>query len=189
MALSVAAVTELVHAVMNDGECQQIIRPLPPIVQALIPHGVHINPGAIRNTVNVDLDNGGRLNVIGHDWGGTMDKYSPRTKSEMCFGIEAQTTRVIVQCLLREHSLSSVSMAYPAEADYAHRATCIQTRDRCEYVLDWWMTLEIDNPMVWELRDWKCGNGSAGVEFKSFTGFPLDHGHVPHPALAPIPHY
>jgi hypothetical protein len=101
-------------------------------------------------------------------------KFSAATCSEMCYGIEHETTRVLKAAINRRlPSLDSVSTAYPAETDHSHTATCIQTRDRKEYILDWWMSLEVDNPIIWDLCFWKRWpsiNNIAGVEFKKYQG-------------------
>lgn len=56
---------------------------------------------------------------------------------------------------------------------FGHYANLLVTSDGHQYILDWWMTLEIDNPMVWQRHEWNhYPIIHRGIPFKMFDRFP-----------------
>ncbi len=56
-----------------------------------------------------------------------------------------------------------------------HYAPDVEMTDHCHYVFDWWMTLNVNNPIIWKLEDWqKWPNPSVirrGIPLCWFQGF------------------
>lgn len=74
--------------------------------------------------------------------------------------------------------LPFVIMADPSvgvtEGD-GHYAPNIIMKRGGEYTFDWWMTLEIDNPILWRTKDWRLYAmtliSNKYVPFRDFEGF------------------
>jgi len=181
-------IATLVNAVCADADCRRTIRP-----QSNWAHGplrCFRLAGWARNTLNEHRDrvdpsrvpkgptklffNHKTLQPYTLTAGATPEQManSP-TQREMCFGIARQTIRVINQTIgsHRDTLGRSLLAAKEGSSDGAHYAPLLTTTNGDKFVLDWWMTLEIDNPIVWDFSEWKIwphGN-VLGVEFKSLT--------------------
>ena len=55
---------------------------------------------------------------------------------------------------------------------FAHMGVVLEMKDKKDYVLDWWATLDIDNPLVYKFDDFDMNRKDAALEFKNFGGFP-----------------
>ncbi len=181
-----ADIAVLVKAVCEDAGCRRSIRPQ----SAWGLHGLlraTRAAGWVRNSMNEhrDVEDPSRIpkgptktfvNKQGHPYqvtaGGTPDQMEKTiTQREMCFGITKQANRVINQ-MIRSHASTLGKNLVDAKegcSDGAHYAPLITTTAGETFVLDWWMTLEIDNPIVWNFAEWKVWPHSSsllGSEFR-----------------------
>jgi hypothetical protein len=54
---------------------------------------------------------------------------------------------------------------------YAHAGVHLTMQDGSQYVVDWWATLDVTNPLVFKAKDFDEDRKSAAIPFKQFTGF------------------
>ncbi|MCB1955174.1 MAG: hypothetical protein KDG55_05830 [Rhodocyclaceae bacterium] len=54
---------------------------------------------------------------------------------------------------------------------FAHMGLVLTMTDGGKYVLDWWATLDVDNPLVYRFDDFDNNRKDAAQEFKRFGGF------------------
>lgn len=54
---------------------------------------------------------------------------------------------------------------------FAHMGVVLTMTDKSTYVLDWWATLDIDNPLVYKFDDFDMNRKDAAREFAKFGGF------------------
>jgi hypothetical protein len=57
-------------------------------------------------------------------------------------------------------------------AGFAHAGVQLDMKDRSQYVLDWWLTLDVANPVVFRFDDFDQDRKGAGIPFERFTMFP-----------------
>ena len=60
-------------------------------------------------------------------------------------------------------------------AQFVHWGPKVTTNDGNEYIFDWWLTLDIFNPIIFHYDDWRLyplpGILSRGIEANKFGGF------------------
>jgi hypothetical protein len=54
---------------------------------------------------------------------------------------------------------------------YAHMGVVLTMKDDTNYVLDWWATLDIANPLVYKFDDFDMNRKDAAREYAQFGGF------------------
>ncbi len=54
---------------------------------------------------------------------------------------------------------------------FAHMGLVIKMKDDTSYVLDWWATLDIENPLVYKFDDFDMNRKDAAREYAQFGGF------------------
>jgi hypothetical protein len=54
---------------------------------------------------------------------------------------------------------------------YAHMGVVLTMTDNSTYVLDWWATLDIENPLVYKFDDFDMNRKDAAREYAQFGGF------------------
>jgi hypothetical protein len=54
---------------------------------------------------------------------------------------------------------------------FAHMGVMLQMQDLTSYVLDWWATLDVENPLVYKFDDFDMNRKDAAREFAQFGGF------------------
>jgi len=54
---------------------------------------------------------------------------------------------------------------------YAHHGLVLTTEGNEKYVIDWWLTLDVANPVVFRLEDFDMDRKGTGVPFEAFAGF------------------
>lgn len=54
---------------------------------------------------------------------------------------------------------------------FAHMGVVLTIRDKTSYVLDWWATLDIENPLVYKFDDFDMNRKDAAREYSQFGGF------------------
>jgi hypothetical protein len=55
---------------------------------------------------------------------------------------------------------------------FAHAGVQLDMDDGSQYVLDWWLTLDVANPVVFRFADFDLNRQQGGVAFERFTLFP-----------------
>ena len=60
---------------------------------------------------------------------------------------------------------------YSRSVGFAHMGLVLHMQDGSDYVLDWWATLDVDNPLVYRLDDFDKNRKDAALTFDRFGGF------------------
>ena len=92
--------------------------------------------------------------------------------NKICIGI-ALTTKAAIVANVANGKLPKVRGSYMAEREVnrtAHKATGVGMKDGTDYVFDWWPTLNVRNPLVSTLAEWRVAGKS--VEYETFKGLP-----------------
>ena len=61
---------------------------------------------------------------------------------------------------------------YSRSQGYAHMGVELTMSDDSNYILDWWATLDIENPLVYKFDDFDMNRKDAALTFAKFGGFP-----------------
>ena len=56
-------------------------------------------------------------------------------------------------------------------AGFTHAGLWLMMRDKTHYILDWWMTLDIEDPVVFRLDDWDKDRKGKGILYSHFAHF------------------
>jgi hypothetical protein len=67
-------------------------------------------------------------------------------------------------------SLAAASV-FARSQGFAHAGVSLKMTVGGEYVLDWWLTLDVANPVVFRVDDFDQDRGGMGVPFEKFVGF------------------
>lgn len=168
----------IVSSVAGDRTCVNIIHS----AYSMLPWGA---AGSARNLVNSTRDSfsyigsSGVTGVLANWWrlvtgNAPADKtYSDDTKLHMCFTIKNEACRAIQANLKKYHAtdnsdytrefrkimkglepIKSVLTSLECTGE-GHTAPGVLLTDGSQYVFDWWMTLDITNPIIWKPNDWK----------------------------------
>jgi hypothetical protein len=54
---------------------------------------------------------------------------------------------------------------------FAHMGVVLKIQDDTSYVLDWWATLDIENPLVFKFEDFDMNRKDAARQYAQFGGF------------------
>ena len=54
---------------------------------------------------------------------------------------------------------------------YSHHGLVLTTFGNEKYVIDWWLTLDVSNPVVFRFSDFDLDKKGTGVPFEDFAGF------------------
>jgi hypothetical protein len=153
MSLSKGTAQKIVDAVSQDSESQKRIGSS---LATVLPDGWGVT-GALRN------------------WGLVLSGQDPTEKEIadiVCTGIADATSAAITSALKGEKPLTEVAGATTVSRRVwgtDHTATLIKMADKSEYVFDWHATLNVFNPLIFKVDDWKMGQG--GVQLHEFQGF------------------
>ena len=159
MALTRQHVAAIIDIVAQNAECRRRIN----TSSGSLPASFGLN-GQIRNTRNSIKDT-------------FSEDYSQKTQDEMCIGISATVTQTIISALFAKKLpwLLKVQDQRNDPEWFGHYAPKLTLTGGDEYILDWWMTLQIHNPIVWRYEDWRHYPSpfvlGRGVQFASFQGF------------------
>lgn len=159
MSLSRDQVEKIIRIVSIDSVCRQRIGTAYQIIPACFSLS-----GQWRNTKN----------SIGDTF---QEDYSQKTQNEMCIGISAAVTSAVMTAWHKKELpwLVKVGDQRNDPEWFGHYAPKLTMHNGGEYILDWWMTLEIFNPIVWRFADWRQYPSpfvlTRGVQFASFQGF------------------
>jgi hypothetical protein len=169
MALTVEQAREIVNIVASDSECgrriNSVLKIVPPQYQA---------SGFIRNT----------LITVGFDMvPDILDTYGIQKRKGMqsdefryhcCNGI-ADAVMDVFSHHRKLPFIKSVSKGDSKSTD--HTAPQFAMTAGGEYVFDWWLTLDIRNPILWRKADWEQFTNPAfsnkGTQYRYFEGFDL----------------
>ena len=86
-----------------------------------------------------------------------------------CDGIAEATSKAIKAKIDTVLNLKEVG-AMAREKGYSHTGTMLTMDDETKYVLDWWKSLNIRDPFVFQYRNFMQDLG-GGIPFSSFKGF------------------
>ena len=121
----------------------------------------------VMDTITWGTDKAGIEPISGHDF------YDPNGKGWgaqlQCTGIAEAATQALNRRADEFPNVSEFQVGSRSES-YPHAGVVVVTTDGNRYVVDWWMTLEVDNPMVFRHADWDAAKG-GGVALKNFNGF------------------
>jgi hypothetical protein len=92
-------------------------------------------------------------------------------------GYELQCTEIAVTAAAaierKKESIPALESASQCARSkgFAHAGVLLAMKGGSQYVLDWWLTLDVANPVVFRADDFDQDRGWAGVEFEEFRGF------------------
>ena len=161
MALSKFTVGQIVEIVAADPECQS----------------------RVNSWLNkVDIADSGLAGVIRNyaigagDFfsGGSIKAFDPSEPDQLaylysCDGIAEATTNAIKAKIETVPHLVKVD-SQAREKGYSHTGTMLVMDDDTKYFLDWWKSLNIRNPFVFQYRNFMQDLG-GGIPFSAFKGF------------------
>lgn len=107
------------------------------------------------------------------------DVVNPYVESRMCIGISNAVVKCLTNNWVAHHRKKPSWLAHfdTVRNDSwvaGHFAPKFTLSDGKEYVLDWWMTLQVANPVVWQYKDWAgypfFALPGKGVEFADYRG-------------------
>jgi len=121
--------------------------------------------GAVRNLA---------IGLVGGITGGAFKSFDPTERDQMaylysCDGIAEATSKAIQAKIDKVAHLVKVD-AQAREKGYSHTGTMITMDDQTKYVLDWWKSLNIRDPFVFQYRNFMQDLG-GGVPLSDFKGF------------------
>jgi hypothetical protein len=158
MALSREAVRQIVIVVSNDPEC---VRRVNSWIRGPV-FGAFAGPA---RDFGLALGNVATLTTAfdPQDVESVAYQYS-------CAGIAAATAIGIRQAIDAVPDVIAV-VEQSREVGHAHSGTMIRMRDKTQYVLDWWKSLDVWNPRIFQHYDFvhNIGNGVAFADFKGFA--------------------
>jgi len=119
--------------------------------------------------------NAGAVRNVGMVFGGIVsDKYDPSDREQngykySCDGIAEATSKAIAAKKDAVSNLKEVQQQ-AREKGYSHTGTMLIMDDETKYVLDWWKTLDIRDPFVFQYRNFMQDLG-GGIPYSDFKGF------------------
>lgn len=87
-----------------------------------------------------------------------------------CVGIAEASVKAIDTAMGALPRVAKVSKA-DRQKGFAHAAVRVDTQDGGAYVVDWWVTLNVWNPMLFRFDDWNNNKWFSGSEYLTFLGF------------------
>jgi hypothetical protein len=161
MALSKFTVSQIVQIVADDPESKSRVNSW----LGKMPTKTG-NAGAVRNMGMV---------IGGIVTGGDNKKFDPSDRDQMaykysCDGIAEATSKAIQAKLDTVSHLKQVQQQ-AREKGYSHTGTMIVMDDQTKYVLDWWKSLDIRDPFVFQYTNFMqdLGGGIPASDFKGFS--------------------
>jgi imidazoleglycerol phosphate synthase glutamine amidotransferase subunit HisH len=166
--LTIEALKTIVSKLKTDSTFKKQIEGNPFENLLTIPHS-----GRFRNYALAWINT---FTSIPDEWGNP--KYPPRqyydpteeeTKALVCDGIHETIAKILQsdpEINSQFHPEITSRTASRLFGNFIHTAIKIYFEGN-EYVLDYWMRLEYDNPMIYRYDDWYSGNDSKGIEFNS----------------------
>lgn len=171
----------IINVVSNDQNCRSLIQSVLRIMPAHWKAG-----GWMRNAANTIIYDVGAGIVSKSAWqekfkngfvSGLTESFpqSKKFQAECCNGIAKATTAAICSHLSQLPFVSGANDSQGTITDYGHYATKVIMKKGGEYTFDWWMSLDVYNPILWRTKDWLHYPNSAimnkGVDFYNFEGF------------------
>ena len=158
MALSKFTVWQIVQIVAVDPECQHRVNSW----LGKMPTNTG-TAGAVRNLA---------IGLVGGISGAKA--FDPSERDQMaylysCDGIAEATSNAIRPNIEKIAHLTRVDQQ-AREKGYSHTGTMIYMDDQTKYVLDWWKSLDIRDPFVFQYRNFMQDLG-GGIPFSDFKGF------------------
>lgn len=179
MSLSKLTVSRIINVVRNDKVSAERINSLMRFIQ--LP-GLTNKRGIVRN-LGMALGQGlldrgaqyseGKYGVsLGKGWN-PFDPNAPGSVGYelQCTGIADAACAAIMRAKAQLPALQDASLKSRTEG-FAHAGVGIETTDGGSYVIDWWLTLDVDNPYLFHFADWDNAKGDKGIRYGDFRGFP-----------------
>ncbi len=181
MSLSKLTATKIVEAVKNDKVATARIDSFLQYIPGLMVPGIRGMRGTIRN-LGMALGEGlldlgaqhaeVRFDVaLGNNWN-PFDPNLPGSAGYelQCTGIAEAASSAIMAAI---SGIPAVKLAEPRprSTSFSHSGVYVLTIDESEYVFDWWVTLDTDNPYIFRYKDWDENRSGQAEEFKGFSGF------------------
>ncbi len=162
MALSKITVTQIIQIVADDPDCKYRVSSW----LSWIDIADSGEAGAVRNYAIGFMD----MITLGK-----TKTFDPSEQDRMayqysCDGIAEVTSKAIKAKLITVPHLVSCD-AQSREKGYSHTGTMIVMDDQSKYVLDWWKSLDIRSPFVFQYRNFMqdLGGGIPAYDFKGFN--------------------
>ncbi len=167
MSLSKATAAAIVDAVSQDVESR---RRLHSILRFLGPVGTQ-HRGGLRDTGLEWKAIFASLPALGHGWGsftGRIDNKlnDPAYADLCCVGIADATVAAINKAGITEVAAAAREDRILPEW---HSVTGVTMRDGSQYTFDWFLTLAVNNPVIFRLDEWRA-DMSFGIQFAGFSG-------------------
>ena len=128
------------------------------------------------NFAALGRDAGGVRNATLLPFGGDMEDPNNPTIKYLCVGIAIRASQVI-NAAVKRWQLPRVQMGHFASTvDGGHTGCELTMKDGSVYVIDWWQTLLISNPVLFQAADFTNNNFFAvwklyGTQYRDFKGF------------------
>jgi hypothetical protein len=172
MALSKKMVAGVIDIIKQDPGCRRVINKsdMPRLLQ-MAPAWLG-SAGALRNAGMQTYEWWNEIPPVTSE-----DSGSAYFMERICQGV-ADAVALAFQAASKKKMIPGINMGAGLVKDrnetfFGHYANVLETTNGREYILDWWMTLEIDNPMVWQRHEWNhYPIVHAGIPFKMFDEFP-----------------
>jgi hypothetical protein len=160
MALSKFTISQIVEIVAADPDCQHRVNSW----LGKIPTDTG-TAGVVRNYA---------IGFMGMITGGSVEAFDPSEREAMayqysCDGIAEVTSKAINAKLDKVAHLAKCDQQ-AREKGYSHTGTMLVMDDETRYVLDWWKSLNIRDPFVFQYRNFMQDLG-GGIPYSSFKGF------------------
>jgi peptidoglycan hydrolase-like protein with peptidoglycan-binding domain len=183
--LSTEVAREVVRAVSNDPECRKSISS---VLAYFLPPDKGWT-GGVRNFLMVfaDIPNYALEEVVNAyrrssaSKGDKTERYvapknfppnAPHVDRIICTGIAEATANTINRVLTSSRTLSQHVQTARMESrrtGIAHAGTLLQMVNGSQFIFDWHMTLQPENPLIFRAEDWH--NRRSGVLYSRFNGF------------------
>jgi len=181
MSFSRLTVSRIINVVKSDKIAYERIDSMLQYIPPLWIPGLRDKRGWVRNygmaTAETYLDIGAWFagKKFGVSFGKHWNPFDPNLPGSVgyeyqCTGMAEAASAAIMAA---KSQLPAVKFAEPRDRSegLTHSGVWIETVDGGEYIVDWWTTLDIDNPYVFRYADWDQNQKSKGFEFKEFRGF------------------
>ncbi len=106
-------------------------------------------------------------------WAGWASLAGISTKY-ICLGIAEASSNAISRANLPGVTFASAEPDDPENNKHWGTLVTVQTKRLSYYVFDWWMSLDVNNPILFHRSDWKTGLYARGTPFSKFQGFSVD---------------
>jgi hypothetical protein len=98
----------------------------------------------------------------------------PNRKGSLGYELQCTEIAITAAAAIERHKAEIPSLVAASQcarsAGFAHAGVLLKMKDGTEYVLDWWLTLDASNPVVFRFDDFDQDR-AGGIPFEKFAGF------------------